>query len=110
VEPEEKGEFWQNLTKHKATKPVMAALNAMMRGHDFDVAISAFMAQLSNKIAKEDRRELDDFVRRSKEIFERYYQLRQSSFSDFLKAKNALMNAIFAFTRYKDLDSVLVEG
>ena len=110
IEPEDKGEFWQNLTKHKAAKPVMAALNAMMRGRDLDVAMAAFLAQLSSKISKEDREEMDEFVRKSKEIFERYYDLRQSSFTDFLKAKNALMNAIFAFTRYKDLDSVLSEG
>ncbi|MGQ9474326.1 MAG: hypothetical protein ACUVRN_09820, partial [Candidatus Caldatribacteriaceae bacterium] len=109
VEPEERGEFWKNLTKHKATKPVSAALNVMMRGRDFDESMATFLAQLSVKIDKDDRKGLDEFVSRSKEILERYDRLRQSSFSGFLKARNALMNAIYVFTRYRDLDKVLVE-
>lgn len=109
VEPEDRGEFWANLTKHKATKPVSMALNAMMRGRDFDEAMATFLAQLSVKIGKEEREGMDEFVGTSREILKRYYQLRQSSFSGFLKAKNALMNAIYAFTRYRDLDEVLVE-
>ncbi len=107
VEPEDRKEFWGNLTKHKATKAILAPLNEMMRGRDLDVAKSKFLSQLSVKVGKEEREGLDDFVKGSSEILEKYFELRQSSFSDFLKAKNALMNAIFAFTRYKDLEKVL---
>jgi hypothetical protein len=110
VEPEDKGDFWGQLTKHKATKPVQVALSAMMRGHDFDVALSTFLAQLSDKIGKGERESLDDFVRESKQILEKYFELRQRDFSGFLKAKNALMSAIYAFTRYKDLDKTIEEG
>jgi hypothetical protein len=106
VKPEEKRDFWNNLTKHKATKPVQAAFNQMMRGRDFDVAMSAFLSYISDKIAKEDRNDLDAFADRSKKIFRRYYYMRERDFSGFLKAKNALMNGIYVFTRYKDLDLV----
>lgn len=107
VEPEDRKAFWSDLTKHKATKAVLAPLNEMMHGHDFDVAMSKFLSQLAVKIAKEEREGMDDFVRKSRKILERYYALRQESFSGFLKAKNALMNAVYAFTRYKDLDKVV---
>ncbi|MEM3071758.1 MAG: hypothetical protein QXG33_04240 [Candidatus Anstonellales archaeon] len=106
VEPEDRKAFWAELTKHKATKAVLAPLNEMMHGRDFDQAMSKFLSQLSVKISKEEREDMDNFVRKSREILERYYNLRQQSFSGFLKAKNALMNAIYAFMRYKDLDRV----
>ncbi len=107
VEPEDRRDFWSNLTKHKATKAALAPLNELMHGHDLDVAMSKLLSQLSVKIGKEEREGMDDFIRGSREILERYHALRQESFSSFLKAKNALMNAIYAFTRYKDLDKVL---
>ncbi|MBC7248085.1 MAG: HD domain-containing protein [Actinobacteria bacterium] len=106
VEPEARYDFRKNLTKHKATKAVQAPLNEMMLGRDFDTAMAKLLAQLSVKIGKEERKGMDEFVRRSKEILMRYFKLRQESFSDFLKAKNALMNGIYAFTRYEDLDMI----
>jgi len=109
VDPEDRLDFWKKLTKHKATKPVQSALNEMMHGHDFDIAMARFLSYLSEKIGKEEREAMDKFVRESEVILRRYFELRQNSFSDFLKAKNALMNGIYTFTRYKGLSEIFEE-
>lgn len=107
VEPEKRGEFWKDLSKHKAGKPVAQALDAIMAGLSFDMAMERFMRNLSVKIGQEEQGELSNFVKKAKEILKRYYAIRKSDLSDFLKAKNSLLSAIFILTRYQNLKEVI---
>jgi len=109
VEPEERGNFWKDLTKHKAGKPVAQALDAIMSGLAFDIVMERFMRNLSVKIEKEKQGELKDFIDKTREILKRYYELRQSDLSGFLKAKNSLLSAIFILTRYQNIKEVVNE-
>ncbi|MGQ9723068.1 MAG: hypothetical protein ACUVXA_17330, partial [Candidatus Jordarchaeum sp.] len=109
VEPEERGDFWKDLTKHKAGKPVAQALDAILSGLSFDIAMERFMRNLSVKIGQEEQSELSNFVNRAKEIIKRYYEIRKSDLSGFLKAKNSLISAIYILTRYQNLKEVANE-
>ncbi|MGQ9847015.1 MAG: HD domain-containing protein [Bacteroidales bacterium] len=109
VEPEERGDFWKDLTKHKAGKPVAQALDAILSGLSFDIAMERFMRNLSVKIGQEEQSELSNFVNRAKEIIKRYYEIRKSDLSGFLKAKNSLISAIYILTRYQNLKEVADE-
>ena len=109
VEPEERGEFWNNLTKHKAGKPVAQALDAILSSLSFDIAMERFMRNLSVKIGQEEQSELSNFVDKAKGIIKRYYEIRKSDLSGFLKAKNSLISAIYILTRYQNLKEVVDE-
>jgi hypothetical protein len=112
VEPEERGEFWQNLSKHKAAKPVAQALDAMLtapREGGFDVAAERFLRNLTVKIASEEQSQMAGFVKRATAILRRYYELRWEDIGEFIKAKNSLLSAIFIFTRYQNLREVINE-
>lgn len=106
VEPEERGNFWKDLSKHKTGKPVAQALDAVLSGASFDLAMERFMRNLSVKIGKDEQDELNSFVNKTKEILKRYYGIRWSGISSFLKAKNSLISAIYILTRYPKLREV----
>jgi len=103
VEPEERGEFWKNLTKHKAGKPVAQALDAILAGRSFNEAIERFLRNVSVKIAQNEQKDLGSFVGGVREILKKFFALRQDNISEFLKAKNSFLSAIFILTRYPNL-------
>lgn len=112
VEPEDRGEFWQNLSKHKAAKPVAQALDAMLTApHEggFEVAAERFLRNLTVKIPADEQSQLTAFVKRATAILRRYHELRWEDIGEFIKAKNSLLSAIFIFTRYPNLREVIHE-
>ncbi|MEO0010045.1 MAG: HD domain-containing protein [candidate division WOR-3 bacterium] len=109
IEPEERGNFWRELSKHRAGKPVAQALDAILAGMPFDIVLERFMRNIAHKISKNEQTQLKKFVKRSREILQRYYEIRQSDIGSFLKAKNSLLSAIYIFTRYPDLKEVINE-
>mgnify|MGYP000243218707 CR=1 FL=1 len=109
VEPEERGNFWKNLSKHSASKPISHALNAIMSGRSFDEGMERFLRNLAVKIPENEKKALNNFVKNVKEILKKYYELRQKNVCEFLKAKNSLISAIFILTRYPNLKEVLYE-
>jgi hypothetical protein len=42
-------------------------------------------------------------------MLKKYHELRQKNISEFLKAKNSLISAIYILTRYPNLKEVLYE-
>jgi hypothetical protein len=109
IEPEDRGDFWKVLSKHKAGKPVAQALDAILSGASFDVAMERFMRNLSVKIGHNEQNEISNFVTNTKGILKRYYEIRKSDLSGFLKAKNSLISAIYILTRYQNLKEVANE-
>ena len=108
VEPEERLKFWQNLTKHSASKPISQALNAIMSNRSFDEVMERFLRNLAIKIPEHEKGMLNEFVKDVKEILKKYYELRQKNVSEFLKAKNSLISAIYILTRYPNLKEVIL--
>jgi len=112
VEPEERID-WRNpgtITRHKAAKPVSDALNEMLKGGDegtFERAVAAFMRNLAKEIGEEEKDRLKEFVERSSDILEKFWELRKEDISEFIRAKNALTSTIFVFTRYENLKEVI---
>ena len=112
VEPEDRGDFWQNLTKHKAAKPVSQALDAMLsapREGGYEIASERFLRNLTVKISSEEQPRLAAFVKRGNDTLRRYYKLRWDDIGEFIKAKNSLLSAIYIFTRYQSLKEVCNE-
>jgi hypothetical protein len=109
VEPEERKKFWQNLTKHSASKPISQALNAIMSNRSFDEIMERFLRNLTIKIPENEKESLNEFVKNVKEMLKKYHELRQKNISEFLKAKNSLISAIYILTRYPNLKEVLYE-
>ena len=109
IEPEERGKFWQNLSKHSASKPISQALNAIMSNRSFDEVMERFLRNLAIKISENEKERLNEFVKNVKEILKKYYELRQKNVSEFLKAKNSLISAVYILTRYSNLKEVLYE-
>jgi hypothetical protein len=107
VEPEERIKFWQNLTKHSASKPISQALNAIMSNRSFDEVMERFLRNI--EIPENEKESLNEFVKSVKEILKKYYELRQKNVSEFLKAKNSLISAIYILTKYPNLKEVLYE-
>jgi len=103
VEPEKRGEFWQNLSKYSAGKPINQALNAMMVNRSFDEVMERFLRNLSIKIPEGENEDLKKFVSGVKQILRKYYELRKRNLAEFIKAKNSLLSAIFVLTRYPTL-------
>lgn len=112
VEPEDRGEFWQNLSKHRAAKPVSQALDAMLTApHEggFEVAAERFLRNLTVKVPADEQPQLTAFVKQATAVLRRYYELRWEDIGEFIKAKNSLISAIFIFTRYQNLREVIHE-
>lgn len=113
VEPEDRGDFWKPpMSKHRATKPVAQALDAMLtapREGGFEVAAERFLRNLTVKIPAEEQPQLTDFVKQATAVLRRYYELRWEDIGEFIKAKNSLLSAIFIFTRYQNLREVIHE-
>lgn len=112
VEPEDRGEFWQNMSKHKTAKPVAQALDAMLTAPQeggFEVAVERFLRNLTVKIPADEQPQLTAFVKRATAVLRRYYELRWENIGEFIKAKNSLLSAIFIFTRYQNLREVIHE-
>ena len=102
-------DFWGDLTRHKAAKPVTQALNAMMSGLQFDVAFERFMRNIRDNVASEKLSLLNDFIFGAKTILRKYHEIRQQNITEFIKAKNSLISAIYIFTRYQELNGVANE-
>lgn len=109
IEPEKRGDFWKNLSKHAATKPITQSLNAIMSDRSFEEAMEQFLRNLSVKIPKEEEKDLEKFVLGVREIVKKYFNLRQKNISEFIKAKNSLISAIFIFTRYSNLSKEICD-
>ncbi len=112
VEPEDRGDFWQNLSKHKAAKAVSQALDTMFsapRAGGYDIASERFLRNLTIKIPADEQPQLAAFVKQANDILRRYYKLRWDDIGEFIKAKNSLLSAIYIFTRYQSLKEVINE-
>ena len=66
------------------------------------------MQNLSVKIPAERNEELNAFVFGVRRILEHAEAIRSSDITDFLRYKNGLLSAVYMFTRYPGLKSVLV--
>jgi hypothetical protein len=97
----------EKLTKHSATKPISQALDELMLGRGPEFALNKFMQNLSVKIPAERTQELTDFVSGVRRIIERAEGVRKKDVTDFLRYKNGLLSAVFMFTRYPNLKSVI---
>ncbi len=102
--PEEK----HRITKHSATKPISQALDELMLGRGVEFALNKFMQNLSVKIPSDRTEELNAFVAGVRRIIERAEGIRVADVTDFLRYKNGLLSAVYMFTRYPTLKSVLV--
>ncbi|MEA3431649.1 MAG: hypothetical protein U9R01_03065 [candidate division WOR-3 bacterium] len=109
IEPENRGDFWKNLSKYTATKPINQAFNAMMTNRSFDEVTERFLRNLSVKIPKEESGNLEKFVAEARKVLKKYHELRKANVSEFIKAKNSLLSAIFVLTRYHELKEVCNE-
>jgi len=115
------GEDWSkwksSSSKHLISKPVSKAMNDILQGKDFDDAFARYLSHIRDNIAKEkseakegpktDVNELADFVKESKSILMLYAQLKKDNITEFIRAKNALMSAIYVFKRYENLTEVV---
>lgn len=107
-----------NKSKHLISKPISKAMNDLVQGKDFDDAFARFMSHIRDNIAKEksdaidgpttDVNELADFVKESKAILLKYAKLKDKNITEFIRAKNALMSAIYVFGRYKNLKEAVL--
>jgi hypothetical protein len=92
-------------------------MNDIVQGKDFDDAFARFLSHIREDIAKEkslieggaktDVIELADFVKSSKAILLQYEQLKKENITEYIRAKNALMSAIYVFGRYENLKEVV---
>lgn len=106
----------KSYSRHMATKPVSQALNEMLQGRSFDMALTKFMSNIRTNISKDkeksekatvDVNDLSKFVEGTKNRLMKYYELRDQNISAFIRAKNALTSAIFVFVRYDKLKEVV---
>lgn len=97
-------------SKHAAGKPIGQALGEIMRGRSVDHALATFQRNLRDTVRKEDEESLKDLVAYVRELLMRYEDLRKSNITEFLRAKNALMSAIYTYTRYPKLMEVIRHG
>jgi hypothetical protein len=98
----------EKLTKHSATKPISQALDELMLGRGVEFALNKFMQNLSVKIPAERTEELSAFVAGVRRIIKHAEDIRKQDVTDFLRYKNGLLSAVYMFTRYPGLKSVLV--
>ena len=107
VEPEDRGNFWKNLSKHSATKPIAQALNAILSGASLEASTAILMRNISIKIGQEEQDELKTFFTKTRKILKRYYDLREENISAFIQTKNAFLSSIYLLTRYQNLKEVV---
>jgi len=98
----------ERLTKHSATKPISQALDELMLGRGVEFALNKFIQNLSVRIPSDRTDELNAFVAGVRRILERAEEIRNADVTDFLRYKNGLLSAVYMFTRYPGLKSVLV--
>jgi len=98
----------ERLSKHSATKPISQALDELMLGRGVEFALNKFMQNLSVNIPSDRTDDLNAFVAGVRRILERAEQIRSADVTDFLRYKNGLLSAVYMFTRYPSLKSVLV--
>lgn len=91
------GNWWDS--KHAASKPVAQALRELLNGRSLDIAKQTFRNHLSEYIKRDDPG-LVAFIEGVDRIIEKYHGLRKADVTRFLRAKNALISAIFTFTQY----------
>lgn len=114
---EDRNKWFANKSKHLITKPISKAMNDIVQGKDFDDAFARFLSHIREDIAKEkspieggaktDVNELAEFVQNSKAILIQYEQLKKENITEYIRAKNALMSAIYVFGRYDNLKEVV---
>jgi len=97
-------------SKYVAGKPIGQALGEIMRGRGVDHALATFQRNLRDTVKKEDEDSLKSLVAYVKALLMRYEELRKSNITEFLRAKNALMSAIYTYTRYPKLTEVIEHG
>lgn len=112
--------WFKNSSKHLITKPVSKAMNCILQGDDFETAFAKFLSLIKEdisgdktregSIAKVDVNDLEMFIKKAKEIFNRYYDLRQSDISSFIQAKNALLSSVYLLKRYPNIMKEVVNG
>lgn len=94
------GNWWDS--KHAASKPIAQALRQLLNSRSPDIAKQTFRNHLSDKIKRDDP-DFVAFVEGVDLIIEKYHDLRNSDITQFLRAKNALISAVFTFTQYPAL-------
>jgi hypothetical protein len=95
------------MTKHSVAKPISQALDELMLGRGVDFAVNKFLQNVNTRIKAENTDDLTAFMAGVRQILERAEAMRQRNITDFLRYKNGLLSAVFMFTRYPDLKSVL---
>lgn len=101
------GQFGWKESKHAAGKPIGQALGEIMRGRSVDHALATFQRNLRDNIKADDEEALKDLVAYIRQLLIRFENLRKTNITDFLRAKNALMSAIYTYTRYPKLMEVI---
>ncbi len=101
------GQFGWKESKHAAGKPIGQALGEIMRGRSVDHALATFQRNLRDTIKTEDEEALKDLIAYVRQLLVRYEALRKTNITEFLRAKNALMSAIYTYTRYPKLMEVI---
>ncbi len=112
--------WFTNSSKHLIAKPVSKTMNCILQGDDFETAFAKFLSLIKEdisgdktregSIAKVDVNDLEAFIRKAKEIFSRYYDLRQNDISSFIQAKNALLSSVYLLKRYPNIKMEVVNG
>lgn len=101
------GQFGWKESKHAAGKPIGQALGEIIRGRSVDHALATFQRNLRDNIKADDEESLKSLVTYVLQLLVRYENLRKTNITEFLRAKNALMSAIYTYTRYPKLMEVI---
>lgn len=99
-------EDYKNVTKHKISKPIADFMNEVLFNRNYQEAIAKFLSTLRKNISAEKKEQLKPFIENAKKKLKKYYELKNESITDFIRAKNALISAIFTFRRYEILSEV----
>jgi len=112
--------WFKSSSKHLITKPVSQTMNEILQGKDFEYAFAKLLSHIRENIAKEkstdkggsktDVSELAEFVKKTKEILKKYFEIKSQNITEFIRTKNALMSSIFIFKRYENLKEVIKNG
>ena len=104
-------------SKYVITKPVDRVLNALLQGDEFEEAFAKFLSGLKEDISGDkskegskatvDVKDLEVFASKSKKVFQRYADLRNTNITKFIQAKNGLRSAIYIVKRYENLKEVI---
>jgi hypothetical protein len=112
---EDREKWFGSSSKHLITKPVSQTMNEILQGRDFDDSFARLLSHLRDNIAKDktageattDVAELAEFVEQAQSILKKYYDLKKVNITQFIRAKNALLSAIYVFKRYPNLKEVV---